>query len=118
MTTIALGEVDAGTEAYIEAVFRATSEAPTAASTAVTFSLAQPDGRVLSKTDADPEVTGPTAGTEVVDGVTLTTTRWVYKTPALALVGRYTVEAQSTAGMLVTKRGRLEVPTFAPFTTP
>lgn len=110
--------VEAGTECYVKAVFRATPEAITAASTAVTFTLSAPDGTLTTVSSPNAAITGPTAGSETVDGVALTTTTWVYKTAALAQSGAYTVEAQSTAGILAASRSRIVVPSFAPFLTP
>lgn len=110
--------VEAGSEMYVESVFVATVHAPLATSTAVTFSLSAPDNTLTTVTSPNAAITGPTAGTDTVDGVTVATTTWVWKTPILMQSGRYAVEAQSTAGILVAKRSIVKVPSFAPFATP
>lgn len=118
-----LDDVDAGSEAYLGVTFTATPDEPAAASSAVAFIVRQPNGVLLSATDTDPEVTGPTAGTTVVvddDGAshTVTTTRWVYKTPVLTQSGRHDVAAASTAGIIRTERSWFRVPSYSPFATP
>lgn len=115
MTTPAI--VEAGCDAYIETVFIATVHAPTAASTAVTFSLSEPDGTLVAVNSPNAAITGPTAGTDTIDGVTVTTTTWVWKTPVLDQAGRHSIETQSTAGILAAKRLTIIVPSFAPFIT-
>lgn len=110
--------VEAGTECYIEAVFRAAPEAVTATSTVVTFTVSAPDGTLTSVSSPNAAITGPTAGSQTVDGVALTTTTWIYKTAPLLQAGTYSVEAQSTAGILAATRSRIVVPSFAPFATP
>jgi hypothetical protein len=115
---ISLGDVEAGSETGIVAVLHGPSYAPTAQSTAITFTLHMPDGTQDVKTDADPEVVGPTTGSVVVDGVTYTTTTWIYTTPVLTQSGHYQVAAKSTAGIKRASRSGFVVPEFAPFATP
>jgi hypothetical protein len=88
-----------------------------AASTAVTFEWLRPDGlkEIVSSPHAD--ITGPIAGTVNVDGVTLTTTQWVWKTPYLTQANTYSIRATSTAGLAAAEQTNVTVPSFAPFDT-
>lgn len=117
MSSTPLAEVEAGTEVYIPALITATVEAPAAQSTAITFSLSAPDGTLTTVSSPNAAITGPVAGTDP-DNPSLATTRWVYKTPVLMQAGNYAIEAQSTGGIAVAKRGRIHVPVFTPFLTP
>ena len=110
--------VEAGSDAYVETTFIATVHAPAATSTAVTFTLSEPDGTVTTVNSPNVAITGPTSGTDTVDGVTVTTTTWVWKTPVLDQAGRHAVESHSTAGIVAAKRSVIVVPSFEPFLTP
>lgn len=110
-----LGVVETGNEVYIKFVVTAPVIAPSATSTAVTFTIHYPDDTEVSVSSPNASITGPTAGTAVVDGVSCATTTWHYKTPAFTKVGNSTVRARSTAGILCSDDSTIYTPAFAPF---
>lgn len=116
-----LGVVESGNRPWVEAVVTAPNVPGHTgdASTAITFTISKPDGTVsapVSSPHAD--IVGPTAGSVVVDGVTLTTSTWHWKVPTLDLAGVHHIRWTSTAGILAQDRSFLTVPAFAPFPTP
>lgn len=113
-----LGVVETGNRPWIKAVVTAPNVTGhlTDASTAVTFNMMLPDGTLgtpVSSPNAD--IAGPTAGTVVVNGVTLTTTTWFWKTPLIVQVGYHTVRWTSTAGVVAQDNAYFTTPPFAPF---
>lgn len=116
-----LGIVESGNRPWVEAVITA-PDVPghtTDASTAITFVMNKPDDTETSPVSSPhADIVGPTAGTVVVDGVTLTTTTWHWKVPTLALAGVHTIRWTSTAGVIAQDSAYLSVPDFAPFAGP
>lgn len=109
-----LGLIETGNEIYLRWVITAPVIAPTAASTAVTFTRVNPDRTTATASSPDAAIIGPTAGSTVVDGVTLTTTTWHWKTPLFTQPGTSTVRARSTAGILCSENRTIATPPHSP----
>lgn len=106
-----LGQIETGNSFYIEATFIATTIAPTAESTAVTFTIEDPAGAEVSTSSPHASISGPTA-TVLADGRHQTV--WVLTHAVLTLPGRYTVRARSTAGLLASQNSHFDVPAYVP----
>lgn len=97
--------IESGNFRYVDSTFTATSHDPSAASTAVTFTLTLPDGSIVTASNGAAAVTGPVAGS----AAGLTTTMWSWQTPVFTQVGRYQLDAVSTAGLNAAHRIQLFV---------
>jgi lysophospholipase L1-like esterase len=120
MGIVSLGSPEVGNKLNIVTYFTAPAlpeSEQTLQSTAVTFDWIRPDGLLEVQTDVDAEVTGPTYDTTVVDGVTLTRTRWIWRTPTLTQQGKYAIRSTSTAGITASHQCYVDVPAYAPFDT-
>ncbi len=106
-----LGQVETGNSFFIEAVFTATRIAPTAQSSAVTFTVVDPagDDTVTSSPNA---AIAAVVVTDAPDGRKVST--WVLTVAALTLPGRYHVRARSTAGLLASQNSYFDVPAYLP----
>jgi hypothetical protein len=106
-----LGEVEVGNAFYVEAEFIATRIAPTAESSAVTFTIRTPAGVETPTSSPNAAIAGPTA-TVLDDGRHKTV--WSLAISPLTAPGRYTVRARSTAGLLASQDSCFEVLAYVP----
>lgn len=116
-----LGQIGTGNRPYVVAVITAPNVPghTTDASTAITFVMNKPDDTETTPVSSPhADIVGPTAGTVVVDGVTLTTTTWHWKVPTLTQPGLHTIRWTSTAVIIAQGTAELTVVGFAPFATP
>jgi hypothetical protein len=121
MTSNNIGVAETGNRPWVSAVVTAPNVPGhlTDASTAITFNMVKPDGTLATPVSSpNADIVGPTAGTVVVNGVTLTTTTWFWKVPTLTLAGDHVIRWTSTAGCIAQDNSRLVVPSYAPFLTP
>lgn len=109
-----LGSIAVGNAFYVEAVFVATRIAPTAQSSAVSFTVQTPAGVETVTSSAHANITGPTV-TTLDDGRKQSV--WTLAIAALTAPGRYLVRARSTAGLLASQDSMFEVEAYAPLTT-
>lgn len=106
-----LGQIETGNAYFIKATFVATTVAPTAESTAVTFTVVDPAGTSVAVSSPDASITGPTV-TTLDDGRKQTV--WTLSASAETLPGRHTVRARSTAGLLASANAFFDVPAYVP----
>jgi len=109
-----LGQVETGNAFFIEAVFDATRIAPTAQSSAVTFTIEDPAGTETTTSSAHANISGPVV-TTLDDGRKRST--WTLTVAGVTLPGRYTVRSRSTAGLVASRTDHFDVPTYAPLAT-
>lgn len=106
-----LGNIETGNAYAIRATFIAMETAPTAESTAVTFTVIDPAGTEVPVNSPNAAITGPT-NTVLADSRHQSV--WIYTHAAPTLPGRYTVRSRSTAGIVGSRTDFFEVPAFAP----
>lgn len=109
-----LGNIETGNAFFIEGTFDATRIAPTAQSSAVSFTIEDPAGTEVTTVSVHANIAGPTI-TTLSDGRKRSV--WVLTVAALTLPGRYTVRARSTAGLVASQNSWFEVPAYVPLAT-
>lgn len=116
-----LGEIETGNIVYVEATFIATRIAPTAQSSAVTFTVVAPDDGD-EETDPETETSSPHAD---IAGPTVTTlgdgrkqSVWVLTLVAPELPGRYIIRSRSTAGIVASQIDAFDVLAYVPLSAP
>lgn len=109
-----LGIAETGNVVFIEATFVATRIAPTAQSSAVTFTVVAPDGTETTTSSVNGAIAGPTV-TTLGDGRKQSV--WTLTLTVPTTPGRYTVRSRSTAGLVASQVDWFDVAAYTPLTT-